>query len=30
METSAIDARDPGEIERGIAALVSSSNAGLM
>jgi putative tryptophan/tyrosine transport system substrate-binding protein len=27
METSAIDARDAGEIERGIAALVSSSNA---
>jgi len=30
METSAIDARDAGEIERGIAALVSSSNAGLI
>src|SRR6516165_1355809 len=30
METSAIDARDVGEIERGIAALVSSSNGGLI
>ena len=30
METSAIDARGAGEIERGIVALVSSSNAGLI
>ena len=30
METSAIDARDPGEIERGIMALAASSNAGLI
>jgi len=30
METSAIDARDPGEIERGITALAPSSNAGLI
>jgi ABC-type uncharacterized transport system substrate-binding protein len=30
METSAIDARDAGEIERGIMALVPSSNAGLI
>jgi ABC-type uncharacterized transport system substrate-binding protein len=30
METSAIDARDVGEIERGITALVSPSNTGLI
>ena len=30
METSAIDARDAGEIERGVTALVPSSNAGLI
>jgi putative tryptophan/tyrosine transport system substrate-binding protein len=30
LETSAIDARDPGEIERGIIALAASSNAGLI
>ena len=30
METSAIDARNPGEIERGITALLPSSNAGLI
>jgi ABC-type uncharacterized transport system substrate-binding protein len=30
METSAIDARDAGEIERGIMALVPPSNAGLI
>jgi putative ABC transport system substrate-binding protein len=30
METSAIDARDAGEIERGIMALAPSSNAGLI
>ena len=30
METSAIDARDAGELERGIMALATSSNAGLI
>jgi len=30
METSAIDARDAAEIERGVTALVPSSNAGLI